>query len=424
MKITPHQFRHLAAKIALDANPGAYELVRQLLGHKNLRTTTNNYAGIDTRRAGRAHADLIMKLRESTLGRAAPSPDTSAARGLAPCADRKPRLHLPYSQWPAADRLLWERAMGSDDPFADAAGAHLAKASQHNYLFAWRRFLGFLAINEPTALEVAPSERLTIERIRSFVAHLAETNTPQSVAVQVDALYLAARVMMPERDWTWLKAIKARLYRAAPAHARRGPVITSVQLLDLGQQLMDESKPTAATPIRMADAVRYRDGLMIAFLAFIPIRRKNLAALEIGRHLVREGDRWFVIIPREEAKTGTPIEFPVPELLNPYLAFYLDIVRPRMLRRPTCSALWVSAKGGRSRIWRDRASFQPASRRAASASASLLTTHVMRRQQRGLFQRPIRSALPATCLRTAICAPLRSTTIGREGSKPVVHIGS
>jgi integrase len=70
VKITPHQFRHLAAKIALDANPGAYELVRQLLGHKNLRTTTNNYAGIDTRRAGRAHADLIMRLRESTLGRA------------------------------------------------------------------------------------------------------------------------------------------------------------------------------------------------------------------------------------------------------------------------------------------------------------------------------------------------------------------
>ena len=40
VKITPHQFRHLAAKIILDANPGAYELVRQLLGHKNLKTTT------------------------------------------------------------------------------------------------------------------------------------------------------------------------------------------------------------------------------------------------------------------------------------------------------------------------------------------------------------------------------------------------
>jgi integrase len=69
VKITPHQFRHLAAKIALDANPGAYELVRQLLGHTNLRTTTSFYAGIDTRRAGRAHADLVMRLRDATSGR-------------------------------------------------------------------------------------------------------------------------------------------------------------------------------------------------------------------------------------------------------------------------------------------------------------------------------------------------------------------
>ena len=69
VRMTPHQFRHLAAKIALDGNPGAYELVRQLLGHKNLSTTTNFYAGIDTRRAGRAHAELVMKLRETELHR-------------------------------------------------------------------------------------------------------------------------------------------------------------------------------------------------------------------------------------------------------------------------------------------------------------------------------------------------------------------
>jgi integrase len=67
VKITPHQFRHLAAKFHLEANPGAYELVRQLLGHRNLTTTTEFYAGIDTRRAGRAHAELVMKLRESKL---------------------------------------------------------------------------------------------------------------------------------------------------------------------------------------------------------------------------------------------------------------------------------------------------------------------------------------------------------------------
>jgi integrase len=68
VKLTPHQFRHLAAKIILDEHPGAHELLRQLLGHKNPKTTTNFYAGIDTRRAGREHANLVMKLRESSIG--------------------------------------------------------------------------------------------------------------------------------------------------------------------------------------------------------------------------------------------------------------------------------------------------------------------------------------------------------------------
>lgn len=69
LKMTPHQFRHLCAKIILDGNPGAYELVRQMLGHTSQKTTTSFYAGVNTLRAGRAHAELVMRLRESNLGR-------------------------------------------------------------------------------------------------------------------------------------------------------------------------------------------------------------------------------------------------------------------------------------------------------------------------------------------------------------------
>jgi integrase/recombinase XerD len=269
-----------------------------------------------------------------------------------------PRLHLPLSQWPVADQRLWAGATDSnDDPFCDAPGARLAQATRDKYWFGWRRFLGFLAISEPLALETGPVERLTNERVRSYVSHLAETNTPQSIAARIDDLYQAARIMMPEQDWIWLKFVKARLHAALPARGRSSPVITSVQLIDLGQELMDESKPAPGASIRLADAIRYRDGLMIALLAFIPtLRRKNLAALEIGRHLIREGDGWFVIVPRTETKkNSSAIEVAIPDLLTPYLAAYLDIVRPRMLRRPTCNALWVSPCGGAltySAIWR------------------------------------------------------------------------
>src|SRR5215475_9974165 len=45
IKITPHQFRHLAGKLHLDAYPNAHESLRQFLGHRDIKTTTRFYAG-------------------------------------------------------------------------------------------------------------------------------------------------------------------------------------------------------------------------------------------------------------------------------------------------------------------------------------------------------------------------------------------
>ena len=63
--LTPHQFRHLSAKVMLDAEPGSFESVKQLLGHKNLRTTAAFYTGIDSRRAARHHQRLIDETLEA-----------------------------------------------------------------------------------------------------------------------------------------------------------------------------------------------------------------------------------------------------------------------------------------------------------------------------------------------------------------------
>jgi integrase len=70
--LTPHQFRHLSAKILLDAEPGSFETVKQLLGHKSIKTTAAAYAGIDTRRAGRHHQRLVEQAlagQKPALGR-------------------------------------------------------------------------------------------------------------------------------------------------------------------------------------------------------------------------------------------------------------------------------------------------------------------------------------------------------------------
>jgi len=69
IELSPHKFRHLAAKVVLDDSPGAFELVKQLLGHENLKTTANFYAGIDTRRAARHHHRLLQQEVEKFLPR-------------------------------------------------------------------------------------------------------------------------------------------------------------------------------------------------------------------------------------------------------------------------------------------------------------------------------------------------------------------
>lgn len=255
-------------------------------------------------------------------------------------------LHLPFDHWPAADQRLWQAAVRGNDPFSDAAGAHLAVTSKNQYLYAWRRFLAFLALEDPSALGLPPSDRLTKARVRSFADHLAKTHIPRSIAIQIDALYKAARVMMPGLDLSWLRSIKARLHSAAPLQGASGPVVTSPQILAVGQHLMDEVDPQPQDRLTLAQALRYRDGLMISLLAFVPLRRKNLAALEIDRHMVSEGESRFICIPAAECKTRTPIEFAIPEFLLPYLNVYLRIVRPRILNDATCKALWVSPKGG------------------------------------------------------------------------------
>jgi integrase len=57
--MNPHAFRHLAAKLILDANPGGHPIAQNLLGHKKLSTTVNYYVGTDTKRAGNYHSKLI-----------------------------------------------------------------------------------------------------------------------------------------------------------------------------------------------------------------------------------------------------------------------------------------------------------------------------------------------------------------------------
>jgi integrase len=67
MTINPHLFRHIAAKLYLDENPGGYEVVRRVLGHRSTSTTEAFYCGLETASAVRHFDKTILKLRKETI---------------------------------------------------------------------------------------------------------------------------------------------------------------------------------------------------------------------------------------------------------------------------------------------------------------------------------------------------------------------
>src|SRR5262249_37083147 len=68
LEMPAHRFRHAVGKIFLDRNPGQYEVVRQLLGHKNIKTTIEFHAGAEGAAAARHCAATILKLRGHASG--------------------------------------------------------------------------------------------------------------------------------------------------------------------------------------------------------------------------------------------------------------------------------------------------------------------------------------------------------------------
>ena len=59
LRMTVHQFRHACAAIYLKHRPGEYEVVRRLLGHRNIQTTINFYCGLETTQANEAFGRII-----------------------------------------------------------------------------------------------------------------------------------------------------------------------------------------------------------------------------------------------------------------------------------------------------------------------------------------------------------------------------
>jgi hypothetical protein len=108
-------------------------------------------------------------------------------------------------------------------------------------------------------------------------------------------LHNALRVIAPESDLKWLAQLRRNLSAGVrPARDKSARLKPINELAGLSELLMDEAQSAVKWPA-WRTAVLFRDGLAIALLAHRPVRVKNLAMMQLGRHLRKVGDGWQIL---------------------------------------------------------------------------------------------------------------------------------
>lgn len=234
--------------------------------------------------------------------------------------------------------------------FEDEGGAFakLSQISITKYAKGWGRWLGFLAGHEPEALALTPSERCTKPRLQAYIDHLRTSgNSEGTVINRLMEISASAQAMDPSFKSQLIDRFIASLrHKVVPVHSK-SHVRPANELVDLGISLMEQATDTSDHK----HALGFRDGLIIAFLALHPVRRRNLAAFEIGKNLVPQGDNFVVSFGGDETKNGTPHEAVLADILIEPMRQYLRLWRPVLAkrqgrwRRSIGQAVWVSANG-------------------------------------------------------------------------------
>lgn len=207
-------------------------------------------------------------------------------------------------------------------------------------------------------MRLPPGARVDRPLVTEYVQEfLGDKYTRSTRAIFVDHLRLALTAFCPDDDWSWLREIANRLRDRATRKPQEH--MTSDLLFALGFQLMERAEAEASTvgTVRVGHAKLFRDGLLIALLAAIPLRLGTLAKLSIGKQLIRSGELWVLDIPAEDTKTRVALDYSIPASLSARIDTYLEKFRSRFPGAETQDALWLSLRKrgqplNRSQIYR------------------------------------------------------------------------
>lgn len=253
------------------------------------------------------------------------------------------KIMLSFVNWPADDQNRWQAAFRTGDRFDEGgSGAHLAVATRQARQQSYAQFLGFLAAKHRGLITLKPEARIDPRVVAEYVSWRRLSCSEMSIAIDLGHLHGALKLICPVADWSWLLAITRRIAATAPRKTAAYHLVTSDRLYALGIALMDRAIEEAGDIPHTSHALQYRDGLMIAFLALIPLRSRTFAGLRIGRHLTKVGDVWELEIPAADTKTRRPLDYGISNELSARIDLYIERFRGRIPGAAKHASLWSS----------------------------------------------------------------------------------
>jgi hypothetical protein len=253
---------------------------------------------------------------------------------------------IPLESLPKRTRNLWRRRRKI---VPGSAGKYWWPATRRNVRETFALFLG-------AARKAGLPLRLTPEAIRAFV-NQCETRgcSLSTIQTRVMRLFMAAHVVEPNGDWSWIAEIAramAELLRAweldpemvgKTSRRKVGLVVNAGELWLLGEQLMNEARAETEDDLRAA--LLFRDGLMLCILASAPVRVGAFAKTTIDGHLTLEDDGIVIHYAWTETKQKREEVRYLPLELAAAIRDWMKEYRSRLVRDESEKALWLSLSG-------------------------------------------------------------------------------
>ena len=256
---------------------------------------------------------------------------------------------LPLDRWPAADRAAWAAACRPSERLKRGGTAsHMKDITRRDLVRRYGYFLDHVQRSEGLDPNAAAAGYVSPDRVDRFLAELKGRVRSVTVHGSTYKLCRIAQILDPARNFTWLIKIEEDLALGMQPKSKFGRLVYANVLIDAGVMLMAEAD---ATPHRsaLARARQFRNGLMVAMLAFHPVRPGNFAALEIGRSFKQVNGSWWIVLSHSETKEKRLDERAIDSFLAHWIDRYLGVHRPILARTDEAVArLWLSSNDGRA----------------------------------------------------------------------------